>query len=199
MARVRRETVLQAGGAISPTIDSPGCRTVRAIAAMLSLLFSFAAPAETVRSKADLRLWETAQDRSAPLAWPWEDGADEAVLAFSNRVTRSAVTVAVSRNAGESRGSCALPAKWSTGDALVDVALVQTRGGVEVARESATVAYVSGAGGGPITVRALGTREWKRVAEPRVHAFDPTWLGEVGESGYDIAWPEFIGTKITIF
>ena len=165
---------------------------------MLSLLFSFAAPAETVRSKADLRLWETAQDRSAPLAWPWEDGADEAVLAFSNRVTRSAVTVAVSRNAGESRGSCALPAKWSTGDALVDVALVQTRGGVEVARESATVAYVSGAGGGPITVRAACTRNWQRVRKTRVFADEPSWHGEVGEFSWGIAWPNVTGLGVVL-
>ena len=198
MPRVQRETVLQAGGAIRQTIGSPACRTVMAVAAMLSLLFAFAAPAETVRSKVDLRLWETAQDRSAPLAWPWEDGADEAVLAFSNRVTRSVASVAVSRSVGESRGSCALPAEWSAGDALVDVALVQTHGGVEVARESATVAYVSGAGGGPVTVRAAGTRNWQRVREVRVFADEPYWHGEVGEFSWGIAWPDVSGIGLVL-
>ena len=190
--------VLQAGGAIRQTIGGPASCIVKAVAAVLSLLFAVAAPAETVRSKADLRMWETAQDRSAPLAWPWEDGADAAVLAFSNRVTRSAVTVAVPRNAGESRGSCALPAKWSTGDALVDVVLVQTCGGVEVARESATVAYVPGAGGGPVTVRATGTRDWRRVREARVFADDPSWHGESGEFSWGVAWPNVAGMGIVL-
>jgi len=163
--------------------------------ALLSLPHCHAA---TVRTKADMRLWETVADRSAPLSWPWEEGADSATLVFSNCVTRTIASAVVQRVAGEMRGSYAQPAPQE-GEGLVGVTLVQSGGGVEISRETASLAYVSGAGGGPITVRALGTREWKRVAEPRVQAFDPTWLGEVGESGYDIAWPEFIGTKITIF
>ena len=31
--------------------------------------------AATIRSNADLRLWQTVQDRAASLAWPWEAGA----------------------------------------------------------------------------------------------------------------------------
>ena len=71
-----------------------------------------------------------------------------------------------------------------------DFQLSQMSGEVVVAQESATLAYVSGAGGGPITVRANpGTRKWERGCDPRVYAFDPAWQGESGESGYDIAWP----------
>ena len=164
--------------------------------AALSLLFAAAATAETIRTKADLRLWETAQDRS--LAWPWAAGADTATLAFSNRVTRSAVSVAVPRGEGEARGGCELPAEWSACDALVDIALVQTRGGAEVARESATVAYVPGAGGGPVTVRAAGTREWRRIREARVFADEPSWHGEHGEFSWSVAWPNIAGMGILL-
>ena len=124
----------------------------------LALLCALPVPAATVvRSKADLRLWETAQDRS--LAWPWAPGADTAALAFSNRVTRSVAAVAVPRGEGETRGCCELPAEWSAGDAIVDISLVQTRGGAEVARESATVAFVPGAGG-------IGKGSSKRASSP---------------------------------
>ena len=74
----------------------------------LALFCALSCHAATVRSKADLRLWETAQDRS--LAWPWAPGADTAALAFSNRVTRSVASVAVLRGEGETRGGCELPA-----------------------------------------------------------------------------------------
>jgi hypothetical protein len=152
-----------------------------------------------MKTKADKRLWQTVSDRSSPLTWPWEDGADSATLVFSNCVTRAVSSVVVQRGAGETRGSCAQPVVLPGAEALVDVSLVQTGGGDEIAHESASLAYVSGAGGGPIAVRAPGTREWKHVSEPRVHAFDPAWLGEAGESGYDIVWPEYTGTKIIIF
>ena len=82
----------------------------------------------------------------------------------------------------------------------MDVTLVQKAGGVEVACETATLAYVAGAGGGPITVRAMAAqeRELARLQEPRVYAVDPAWLGEAGESGYDIAWPMYVGLKIIL-
>ncbi len=162
----------------------------------LALFGVFSAFAVTIRSKSDLRLWETVADRSLPLEWPWEDGADSATVSFSNRLTRACSTMTVVRAAGATRGSCASPVTQPGGETLVDATLVQTAGGVEVARETSTLAYVAGAGGGPITVRATGTREWKRLLEPRVYAFDPAWLGETGESGYAIAWPEFSGLRI---
>ena len=146
-----------------------------------------------------MRLWQTVPDRSAQLEWPWVDGADSAMLAFSNRLTRTTSTVVVVRATGETHGNCAQPAPQS-GEALVDVTLVQKAGGVAVAQESAVLAYVAGAGGGPITVRALAApeRELVRLQVPRVYAYDPAWLGEAGESGYDIAWPQYIGLKIIL-
>ena len=153
----------------------------------------------TIRTKADMRLWQTVPARSAQLEWPWVDGADSATLAFSNRLTRTTSTVVVVRTTGETHGNCAQPAPQS-GEALVDATLMQTAGGVEVARESATLAYVAGAGGGPITLRALAApeRELTRLQVPRVYAFDPAWLGLDGDSGYDIAWPQYIGLKIIL-
>ncbi len=153
----------------------------------------------TIRTKADMRLWQTVPARSAQLEWPWVDGADSATLAFSNRLTRTTSTVVVVRGTGETCGNCAQPAPQS-GEALVDATLVQTASGIEVARETATLAYVSGTGGGPITVRALAAleRELVRLQAPRVYAYDPTWLDEAGESGYDIVWPQYIGLKIIL-
>ena len=147
-----------------------------------------------------MRLWETVADRSRPLEWSWEDGADSATLSFSNRLTRVCSTVTVVRAGGAARGSSAHPVAQPGVKALVDVTLVQEAGGVAVARESAVLAYVSGAGGGPITVRALRPpeREFARLQEPRVYAVDPAWLGEAGESGYDIAWPMYRSLKIIL-
>ncbi len=148
---------------------------------------------------ADVRLWQTVDDPSVQLAWTWMDDADSARLVFSNRVTRTVLTLVVPRGMDVSRGSCAQPVPQS-GEALVDVTLVQTASGVEVARESASLAYVAGAGGGPITVRAMASpeRELARLQEPRVYAFDPAWLGEQGDSGYDVAWPMYRPLKIIL-
>ena len=148
-----------------------------------------------------MRLWETVADRTQPLEWSWEDGADSATLSFSNRLTKACSTVTVDRAGGATRGSCANPVVQAGVEALVDVTLVQKAGGVTVAQqESAVLAYVTGAGGGPITVRALAARERElaRLQAPRVYAVDPEWLGEAGESGYDIAWPQYIGLKIIL-
>ncbi len=152
-----------------------------------------------IRTKADMRLWQTVDDRSAPLTWPWADGADSATLMFSNRLTRAVSSVIVPRGAEAVRGSCGQPVP-PTGDSVVDVTLLQTAGGNEVARESASLAYVSGAGGGPITVRAMESpeRELAKLQEPRVFAYDPVWYAETGESGYDIAWPLYRGLKIIL-
>lgn len=164
---------------------------------LLVLLCAFSCSAATIRAKSDLRLWETVSDRSAPLCWPWADGAEAATLVFSNRLTRTVSAVTVPRDLGATRGSCVQPAPQA-GEAVVDVTLAQTAGGSEVSRETATLAYVCGAGGGPIVVRAKDTREWNRVRAPRVHAFDPVWQGELGDSGYDIAWPLYSGLKIIL-
>ncbi len=141
----------------------------------------------TLRTKADMRLWETVHDRSDQLAWPWEEAADSATLVFSNRLTCAVETLDVSRVSGETRGFCAQPSQKC--ETIVGVSLVQKSDGAEVSRETATLAYVDGAGGGPITVRARAHRDWRRVRSPRVFAFDPAWSGGAGESGYDIAPP----------
>jgi len=164
---------------------------------LLVLLCAFSCSAATIRTKSDLRLWETVADRSAPLCWPWADGAEAATLVFSNRLTRTVSAVTVPRDLGAMRGSCAQPAPQA-GETVVDVTLAQTAGANEVSRESATLAYVYGAGGGPIVVRAKDTREWNSIPEPRVHAFDPAWQGELGDSGYDVAWPLYSGLKIIL-
>ena len=168
---------------------------------VLLAVFFWADPvcAGTVRSKSDMRLWETVADRTVPLSWPWEGEADGATLAFSNRLTRAVDVISVGRNPGDVRGSHTQPVTQPGVEALVDVLLVQTNGPDVVARESATLAYVSGAGGGPITVRANpGTRMWEKVSQPRVYAFDPAWLDESGDSGYDVAWPNGKGQVIII-
>lgn len=147
-----------------------------------------------------MRLWETVADRTQPLEWSWEDGADSATLSFSNRLAKTCSTVTVDRAGGASRGSCAHPVAQPDVEALVDVTLVQKSGGVAVSQESAVLAYVSGAGGGPITVRAMAEpeREMARLQAPRVYAFDPAWQGLDGDSGYDVAWPQYIGLKIIL-
>lgn len=153
--------------------------------------------ATIVRTQSDRRLWETVGDRSAPLIWQWENAADFAELVFSNRLTGAVSTVNVSRGSDATHGCCAHPSQDR--ETIVDVSLVQKAGGAEVSRETATLAYVDGAGGGPITVRANpGTRDWERVRDPRVYAIDPAWRGESGESGYDIAWPVSLGFTIIL-
>ena len=167
------------------------------LAAAAILLFALPCFAVTVRTMSDMRLWMTVDDRSALLCWSWNDDADSATLLFSNRITAAVSTVNVARGAEETRGYCAQPLQ--NRETIVDVSLVQKAGGAEVSRETATLAYFDGAGGGPITVRANpGTREWERVRDPRVYAIDPAWRGESGESGYDIAWPVSLGFTIIL-
>ena len=156
-----------------------------------ALLCAGAVSAETIFSKADLRLWQTVHDRSAPIAWPWVDGAEAATLVFSNRVTHVVASETVVRGASETHGHHAHPTMAAGREALFDVTLEQTGGGRTITRETATLAYVSGAGGGPITVRARKSREWDIYSRPRVHAVDPVWWGETGDSGYDVALPTY--------
>ena len=125
---------------------------------------------------------------------------------LSNRDGIGEPSLAKLASAKEFAGACELmpadkvSADLASVDGEVDVTLVQTVAGNEVARETATLAYVAGAGGGPITVRALAApeRELVRLQAPRVYAYDPAWLGEVGDSGYDIAWPQYSGLKIIL-
>ena len=146
-----------------------------------------------------MRLWQTVGDRAAPLEWPWVDDADSAALVFSNRVTGAVSSATVPRGEGEMRGDCAQPGVDQVGEALFDVELVQRKGSVVVAKDTAVLAYVRGAGGGPITVGTKSSNDWRRVHVSRIFAFDPAWYGLEGDSGYDIALPYIPGLRITIF
>ncbi len=152
----------------------------------------------TVRTKSDMRLWQTVDNRAVPLEWPWADGADSATLVFSNRITKVATSVDVSRAAGEVRGSCSHAVTDPLEEALVDMTLVQKSSGAVVEESAATIAYVNGAGGGPIKVRVKGTVDWRRVKTPRVFAFDTAWYATAGESGYDIAPPYDPATRLIL-
>ena len=173
-------------------------RSCRFCLCVLALSAGLHASAATVLAKADARLWETVVDRQSPISWPWEDGADSATLVFSNRATHAVSSVAVARREGESRGSLEQPAPPQGVESVVDVSLVQSKGGAAFPAECATLAYVSGAGGGPLTVRAERTREWGKVRALRVFADEPAWHGESGAFSWGIAWPVFIGLGVVI-
>ena len=155
---------------------------------IIGLLVPREAFALTVRTKSDLRMWETVTDRSRPLAWSWADGADTAMLTFSNRLTRAVESVVVSRDAGALRGECGQIMVVTTEEALVVATLVQTAEDVEIARETAGLAYTPGAAGHPITVRTKESREWVCVSSPRIAGFDAQWWNVAGPSGYDVIW-----------
>ena len=183
-------TRIRTSGQCSAARGSSAAAVFSACTASLALAVSIGASpchAATILTKVDMRLWQTVEDNSVPLSWPWEDAADSATLVFSNRVTRSVSSADIVRGAGETHGHCAHPLTQAA-EAIVDVALSQkTANGCVIVRETATLAYVPGAGGGPITVWAAGTRKWRQVYAPRVYAYDPAWLDETGESSYDIA------------
>ena len=156
----------------------------------------------TVRAKSDMRLWETVTDRARPLSWSWEFGADAAVVTFSNRLTKAVSSLDVIRTNGAMRGECPHPALEGTDEGLVITTLVQTADGVEIARETAELAYVPGVSAGavtaPITVRAKTERDWSRVQRPRLAAFDARWWDRSGPSGYEVLWAEPSGSH-TVF
>jgi len=144
------------------------------------LAFPFVASALTVMSRGDLRRWETVTDRSRPLSWPWEADSESATLTFSNRLTQSVSSLTVVREPGALRGSCPHPVPASADDALVAATLEQWAGGVAISRETAELAYVSGASGRAITVRTKADRNWYRVERPCVAAFDAGWWNVAG-------------------
>lgn len=170
---------------------------------VLAALAALSASAMTVRAKSDLRFWQTVADRSTPLAWSWEPNADAATLTFSNCLTRTVSSVAVVRTQGAMRGECPHPVPPTADEALVVATLVQTSGGAEIVRETATLAYVPGTmaptrgcvSTKPITVRAEDTPEWKRVTRPRLSAFDATWWGLAGASGHEVLWSDAPGYR----
>lgn len=167
-----------------------GLLTSAFAAVALAAALAFPASAITLRTKSDLRLWQTVTDRAAPISWPWEADADTARLTFSNHLTQAVSSVTVVRAAGATRGSCAHPVAAAMDEGLVVATLVQMAGGVEIARETAELAYVPGASGRAITVRTKTSRDWHRVERPRLAAFDAHWWNVTGPSGYEVLWSE---------
>ena len=165
-----------------------------AFAFALAVFAALPAFALTVRTKGDLRLWETVTDRARPLSWTWDDSADTARLTFSNRLTHAVSSVTVGRESGAARGSCPHPFGSAADAALVDATLVQTADGVGLSCLTAVLAYVQGVGPGyesasrPITVRTKADRAWRRAERPSVAAFDARWWGVEGPSGYEVLW-----------
>jgi len=177
-------------------------RHVWAFFAVALLAFPLQTQALTVRTKGDLRLWETVTDRSQPLNWPWADGADTAVVTFSSRLSRAVSSVTVRRTSGDRRGSCAHPVPATAEEGLVVARLVQFGDGVEIARDTAELAYVPGlvshgeAGGvvtRPISVLSKASRSWWVVSRPRMAGFDARWWNLEGPSGYEVIWAKSTG------
>ena len=165
----------------------------------MSVLIPCTSSALTVRGKSDLRRWETVTDRSQPLSWAWEGASDAAVLTFSNRLTHAVSSATVSRAAGAMRGSCPHPVADTSAEALIVATLVQTAGGVECAQETAELAYVPGAVAAQgIVVRTKARREWDRVRQPRLAAYDASWWDVGGPSGYEVIWAEPCGPHCVV-
>lgn len=193
--------------AVGATISNLGelggrCAKSALVLFAMSLFWTAVAEPITIRAKSDLRLWETVTDRARPLSWSWEFGADAAELTFSNRLTQAVSSVTVPRTAGALRGACDHPMTGTTGEGLVVATLVQTAGGVEIARETAELAYVPGVAGGasasPMTVRTMANRDWLRVRCPRLAAFDARWWDKSGPSGYEVLWVEPPGSHAVV-
>ena len=83
--------------------------------------------------------------------------------------------------------------KWTT-----VATLVQKAGGVEIARETAELAYVPGVAGGAIIVRTKASCEWLRVREPRLEGYDARWWNVPGPSGYEVIWMEPPGSHAVV-
>jgi len=159
-----------------------------ALTALLSLSPTMVS-ALTVRTKSDLRLWETVMDRSQELSWTWEVAADSAHLSFSNRLTHAVSVATVAREPGALRGTFPHPVAAMADEALVAATLVQTAKDVEVAREMAELAYLPGVlPCVATTVRTKKDRDWWRVPRPRLAAYDARWWNVAGASGYEVLW-----------
>jgi len=174
-----------------PEIPRAGGWTVKVVLVLVVPFLALQAVALTVRTKSDLRHWETVTDRASPLSWTWEPTADAARLTFSNRLTRAVASVDAVRADGERCGACAHPIAAAGPEGFVVATLTQLSNGVAVACGTAELAYVPGAGTNrPIAVRTKAARAWRRVECPRLAAFDARWWNVAGPSGYEILWVE---------
>ena len=147
---------------------------LRRAASCFCLLCAASAAAGVVRTKADLRLWQTVDDRAAPLEWPWADDADSAALVFSNRLTGAVSSAAVSRGEGEMRGGCAQPCVDQAAEALFDVTLVQTDGSATVSEQTVRLKV----GSAETVYVDASDAEYKALTEPRIYGWSDLWSEE---------------------
>ena len=131
--------------------------------------------ATTVRAKADRRVWQTVRAPSAPLAWPWESGADSARLSLSNRMTRTATTHVVEKSGDDLYGSFSVTPPAPGEEAFYLAELVLFSGGDEVARYSADLAYVNGVAGRTLDLKPRSSKDWRRFSSPRLSSYDAAW------------------------
>ena len=141
----------------------------------VALAATVAHGATTVRAKADQRVWQTVMSPSAPLAWPWESGADSAHLSLSNRMTRTVTTHVVEKSGDDLYGSFAVTPPAPGEEAFYIAELVLFSGGDEVARYSADLAYVNGVAGRAFDLRPRSSKEWRRFSSPRLSSYDAAW------------------------
>ena len=136
------------------------------------------AAAATVRTKSDLRIWQTAMHPSEPIAWPWEKGADSATVTLSNRLTGVVSQYAVEKSGDELRGTCALPATAAGAEAFYAATLTLFAGAAEVARYTADIACVNGVAGRTFDVKDSTGGKWRRAKGAMLSTYDAAWLDE---------------------
>ncbi|MBO6167374.1 MAG: SUMF1/EgtB/PvdO family nonheme iron enzyme [Kiritimatiellae bacterium] len=164
------------------------------------------APAVTIRSKSDMRLWETVSSRSIPLSWQWEEAADSAELVFSNRLTCVVSTVNCNRRTvtftsdfyvgifkyTEAQHTCLSTGTAGTGYTPQTLSYNVLRGeksaesgdwpttGYKVAAESVVAKLRAKAGAG-LVVDLCEEEQWEVAARANTTTFWPTG-GTVAES-----------------
>lgn len=135
------------------------------------------AVAATVRTKSDLRIWQTAMHPTDPLSWPWEKGADSATVTLSNRLTGVVSQYAVEKSGDEMYGEV-VPPQTPGVEAFFAAELVLFSGSSEVACYAADIAYVNGVAGRAFDVQDSADRGWSRVRGARLSTYDAAWLEE---------------------
>ena len=161
-------------------------------------LLAASASALTVRTMSDRRIWQTAMNPSAPLSWPWEAGADSAVLTLSNRMNGAVSSIAVAKSGNDLYGSCAVPLPGDGSEAFFAAELALFAGSAEVVRRSADIAYVNGVAGRRFDVQVAGSKAWQKVPSPRLAAYDAAWLDSTAgasEASLSVTGP-FAGPEV---
>lgn len=139
------------------------------------------AVAATIRTKSDLRIWQTAMHPTDPLLWPWENGADSAIVTLSNRLTGAVSQYAVEKSGDEMYGEV-VPPQTPGVEAFYSAELALFSGSFEVARHAADIAYVNGVAGQAFDVQDSAGRGWSRVRGARLSTYDAAWLEETANA-----------------